>query len=340
VRRIGFALLLTPLALTAWADADPLARPAEMAALATQAPVLTLARAANGVLAAGARGHLLRSTDGQQWTQLSSPLRVLYTRLRFRDAQHGCVFGHDAAIVCSRDGGASWTQRHYAPSAARPPVIFDAQPLGARDWLAVGGFGLMLKSTDDGASWQRAENSLTALGYHFNALHQLADGTLVIAGERGLLAVSRDSGAHWALAASPYSGSFFGIQPLPGGGVLLFGQRGRVYAVDSLQKLKPGNPEALDPLSSTGLNDAQAATLGYRRLEPVSTDSLFAGAALNGGGWLLAGAEGAVVRVDARARELKLASREAATTFSAVLEDGDGVLLAGSHGVQRMTGTP
>ena len=52
---------------------------------------------------------------------------------------------------------------------------------------------------------------------------------LYVAAEGGQLYRSDDRGASWRALPSPYEGSFFGLLPIRGEGLLAFGLRGHLY---------------------------------------------------------------------------------------------------------------
>jgi photosystem II stability/assembly factor-like uncharacterized protein len=99
-----------------------------------------------------------------------------------------------------------------------------------REGLVIGSFGMILKTTDGGDSWEpildRIDNSD---GLHYYAITRSGDD-LFIAGEAGMLFISNDFGQNWKRLNSPYEGSFFGIIGSPDGGlVTAFGLRGRIF---------------------------------------------------------------------------------------------------------------
>ena len=55
-----------------------------------------------------------------------------------------------------------------------------------------------------------------------------AGATLLIAGEAGTILRSTDAGLTWGKVASPYEGSYFGIQPVSASEVVVYGMRGKL----------------------------------------------------------------------------------------------------------------
>ncbi len=103
-----------------------------------------------------------------------------------------------------------------------------------QEGIIVGVFGMILKTSDGGKSWEpmldRIENPN---GYHYNGIFRSGEN-LFIAGEMGLLFRSKDFGKTWEQLRLPYDGSFFGVIGDPEGTfVITFGLRGNVcYSLD------------------------------------------------------------------------------------------------------------
>lgn len=231
MRNLLAAVVLAATA-TATVAAAPVAVPAESAPRAAQTLLTRVTPAGKQLVAVGARGHILRSVDGEQWTQSPSPVNVLLTSVFFLDEQIGWAVGHDATILHSRDGGARWAVQHFDPALNLPllDVVFTSATRG----VAIGAYGLMLETNDGGATWTRMESPLTEEGLHFNAVSPLGDGSLLMVGEQGMLARSTDEGRTWTRLASPYSSSLFAVVPDGGQGAVIGGLRGNVYRSDDV----------------------------------------------------------------------------------------------------------
>ena len=75
--------------------------------------MIDVVHAGKRLVAVGDRGHILYSDDqGNTWAQAKVPTRQLLTAVFFVDDQHGWAVGHDAQILASTDGGATWTQQY------------------------------------------------------------------------------------------------------------------------------------------------------------------------------------------------------------------------------------
>jgi photosystem II stability/assembly factor-like uncharacterized protein len=210
--------------------------------------------AGNRMVVVGERGHVLLSDDeGAHWRQARVPTQAMLTGVYFVDAQNGWAVGHDEVIVRSVDGGETWTRVHAAPEKQQP--LLDVWFKDAQSGFAFGAYGTILASSDGGATWmqqafepqplepavkpaQRAaaddefldEGSVSDM--HLNAIARAADDKLYLAAESGHVFRSDDAGQHWLELPSPYEGSFFGVLPLDGASVLVFGLRGHLFRSD------------------------------------------------------------------------------------------------------------
>lgn len=328
---------MQPDAETAAAQAAPASaparpRPAMMAPLAAKTTLLGLAQAGPRLVAVGQRGHILLSDDGTQWRQVEVPVNAMLNRVRFRDEQTGWAVGHDATVLLTTDGGQTWSLQHHDPES-RP--LYDVLPLDGGRVIAVGGYGTFLDSADDGRSWQPRSFPLGDLGQHFNAATRLADGTLLIAGERGLLARSKDGGGTWELLDSPYTGSFFGVLPAGDKGALVFGLRGNLYVSSDVRACTTVNMAEYDPFTRETVPDDQAlAKTGWRPIKRPTTEGLFGGTA-DGARAVLVGVNGVVVAVDPAQASATLL-KQAPETLNDVVLRGQRWYAVGRRGVQDL----
>lgn len=293
-------------------EAPPKAEPAEMAAKAVKSRMLDVAWNGKSYVAVGERGHVLRSTDGETWEQAVSPVRSTLTAVYFADAVNGWAGGHDASIIATNDGGKTWKLQHWAPELMVP--VLDILFLDAQRGFAVGAYGFYRFTTDGGATWSElADNAAAAEEWHFNGITRLGDGSLLLVGEAGGVAHSKDEGATWTKLTSPYEGTFFGAVPMGPAGAMLYGLRGNVYVID---------------------NPATASPASWRKLETGTYQSLLGGTVLPDGGVVLVGVTGVVYKGDATG--LQGAENPGGITLSAVVGDGN-MVAAGERGPQQLT---
>lgn len=203
----------------------PAANAAEPAVSVRQL-LLDIAPAGERLVAVGERGRIFLSNDqGATWQVAAAPGEATLTAVYFHDERHGWAVGHDAVILRTEDGGASWSLVHQAPEEYRP--LLDLWFENENHGFAVGAYGLFLETRDGGRRWQR--RTLLAEDMHLNAIAGGPGGRLYIAGEAGTLLRSDDGGRRFRKLASPYRGSFFGVLRLPDGNPLVFGLRGKAF---------------------------------------------------------------------------------------------------------------
>jgi photosystem II stability/assembly factor-like uncharacterized protein len=202
---------------------------------------------------------------GKAWRRAVSPTEATLTALAVLDDRHAVAVGHDAVILRSDDRGESWTQVYAAPEDGTPllGVWFDASghgfAIGAYgaalesadggvSWedrrldeeelhlnaltqsidgalLVVGEAGTMLRSRDDGETWERIASPYE--GSFFGAL-ATADGGLLAFGMRGHVLRTSDEGDTWEEVSSGVLSSIFGGRVLADGTIVLAGQNGVV----------------------------------------------------------------------------------------------------------------
>ena len=219
-------------------------KPAEIEPLASQSLLLDLALAGGRIVAVGERGHVLLSDDqGATWRQAKSvPTRAMLTAVFFADAQYGWAVGHDETIINTVDGGETWTRSHFAPEAQQP--LLDLWFANRVSGIAVGAYGAYFTTNDGGRHWASARfvapPAVPKAGapasaddepppdYHLNRIVGVGN-RLYVAAEGGQLYRSDDRGARWRALPSPYEGSFFGLVPIRGDGLLAFGLRGHLF---------------------------------------------------------------------------------------------------------------
>ncbi len=203
----------------------PAAETSEPAPLAPKSLLLAVARAGDRLVAVGDRGHVLLSADqGRSWTQSVVPARAMLTGVSFPDARHGWVVGHDGVILATTDGGQTWQRQDTGTDLET--VYLDVHFRDAANGFAVGAYGKFMVTANGGKTWTAAHPSEDEV--HYNRLTAGSDGTLYLAGEGGLLLISRDGGQKWIRSEVPYDGSLFGALPLDKNRVIVYGLRGHI----------------------------------------------------------------------------------------------------------------
>lgn len=126
--------------------------------------------------------------------------------------------------------------------------------------FVVGAYGMFLRTTDGGQTWQDMGPQLdNPRSFHLNSITQITGGALVIAGEAGQIFVSEDNGDTWERRESPYDGSLFGaLGTGKPGEALVFGLRGNTFISTDLGETWKVVPNE----GGTTLNDGAVADDG------------------------------------------------------------------------------
>ncbi|MBN7820565.1 YCF48-related protein [Bowmanella yangjiangensis] len=255
--KLRFSLALAALFIL---PAQAQTTPAFVAPLAKESLLLDVATTTNGLIAVGERGHILLSEDGIDWQQQQVPVNATLTSVAVQGQRIWSV-GHDALVIASQDGGHSWQVQHYLPELEKP--LMDVLFLDEQHGMAIGAYGLFLRTEDGGASWLREphielldeediqylqelkeedealyEQELGSILPHFNRLARV-NNILYLAGEAGLLAVSEDFGKSWQRMDVDYYGSFFDIRQAADGRLLAAGLRGNLFVYDEADGWSP-----------------------------------------------------------------------------------------------------
>ena len=287
--------------------------------------LLDVVRAGSRLVMVGDRGHILFSDDqGKTWTQAKVPSRQLLTAVTFVDDKHGWAVGHDAQILASSDGGATWAKQFEDLSREAP--LLDVWFQDTRHGIAIGAYGALLETTDGGQHWQDASDRLdNPDGLHLNGIAQVKDGGLFIVGEQGGMFRSSDAGQTWEKLEGPYEGSFFGVigtdQPRT---LLAYGLRANLYRStdfgDTWEKISLQTARA--PLefglaNATLLDDGSLVLVG------------------NGGTVLRSSDDGATFKVFNRADRLALAGASGLSDGNLILVGQGGAHFASATGAER-----
>lgn len=234
--------------------ADNSAPSSQIQPLSASSLVLDIVQKGQALIAVGERGHVLTLT-GDKWQQVATPVSVLLTKVFFLNEQLGWAVGHDASIIHTQDGGQTWQVQMQSTEIEKPflDILFTNENQG----VAIGAYGLFYRTSDGGKHWQQvfheellAEEDVSYLAElkatdqdaylverasllpHFNRLIALKDNRLLLVGELGLVAESRDGGNTFTRTAFDYDGSMFNAIEF-GDAVYVMGLRGHVFKADS-----------------------------------------------------------------------------------------------------------
>jgi photosystem II stability/assembly factor-like uncharacterized protein len=241
------------------------------APLAARSLMLDAVAVGDRLIAVGERGHILVSSDnGASWNQVAVPTRALLTGVAFADDTTGVAVGHDSVILRSTDRGDTWERVYWAPEDEAP--FFDVWFADPSNGIATGAYGSYFVTSDGGETWDFEPVGDT--DWHLHEIARDDAGRLFMVAEAGFVYRSDDGGVSWTELPSPYEGSYFGVLPLAGDSVLLFGLRGHLFRSDdageSWQEIDTGTVAMLT--SGSVLSDGTVVIVGLGGTVLVSTD--------------------------------------------------------------------
>jgi len=208
---------------------------ARMMPLAHKALISQLYKNKNGLYAVGERGHIFHSPGGksEDFVQLKSPARQYLSAITGDGGKRLWAVGHDSLILHSSNGGESWIIQHFKPKWNLPPYgdffipLFDIVHVGGDELVAVGAYGMYLRTTDGGNHWEKV--SIDEEGPHFFDVDRSPSGTLFLAGEFGAVIRCPSSGKDPERLETEVDGTFFGIEVISDDEWFGYGLRGRIY---------------------------------------------------------------------------------------------------------------
>lgn len=245
LRLISFSLLIFSSITSVYAGVSENA----LQPLATKSIVLDMVIKGQTAIAVGERGHLFKFDKG--WQQGPSPTVAHLTKATLLTDQLGWAVGHDATILNTQDGGKTWQVQMTSPEIEKP--LMDILFFDPLQGIAIGAYGLFYRTLDGGESWQqefhsellfeddnvyleelKAEDEAlyfserSTLLPHFNRVVQIDKQHLLMVGELGLAAESRDFGVTWQRIDFPYEGSLFNVL-VAEQGIYVMGLRGHLF---------------------------------------------------------------------------------------------------------------
>ena len=312
--------------------------PAEMMALAQDSLLLDVVNTGKRYVAVGERGHIVASLDGEGWVQAQVPTRATLNAVSFASDQKGWAVGHDAAIVGTTDGGRSWTLQQFLPELQNP--LLDVLFLDENTGYAIGAYSSFYRTFDGGSTWEEHPTPVREDEWHFNAITQLNDGTLVIVGEAGTIAVSSDRGDTWNKVNAPYEGSYFGATAYGPSGVLIFGLRGNAFTAQTV--LPAADDAAGDEETADDAGDSEdtfddggsdSYEVNWTRVNTGTEQTLLGGDVLDNGSSVIVGLNSTVLQVVDGTRAMAM-DTGVDGSLNAVLAEGSKLLFVGDNGSQ------
>ena len=242
-----------------------------IAPLASQSLMLDAVALDDRLVAVGERGHILVSTDnGVSWRQIVVPTRTMLTAVAFVSNEVGVAVGHDSVILRTTDGGDTWNLVYSAPEDEAP--FFDVWFADTENGVAIGAYGSHYRTTDGGSTW--GFEPIGDTDWHLHEIARAENGKLYLAAEAGFAYRSDDGGETWLELPTPYEGSFFGVLPLEGDTILLFGLRGHLFRSEDAGETWQELPTSTVAILTNGIKlaDGTIVIVGLGGTVLTSTD--------------------------------------------------------------------
>lgn len=346
--------------------------PAIPASTLGQAPLTSIARCDDRLLAVGERGLVIWSDDsGEQWQQAPVPVSQALTAVFCLPGGQAWATGHGGVILMSADRGASWE------------LVFDGNAAN-QQWLAFTERRYQLLEAEldsldaDGVDADRAadlEYALEDAGYAVEDAQAAievgpADPLLdiyfmdaahgIAVGAYGMLYLSSDGGASWQLAAgnieNPDRYHYYAVTSARSGNLILSGEAGLLFRSrdggknwDTLDSGYDGSLFGLLALSDGGIlafglrgnvlrSDDDGDSWATLDVRDSSGLSLYSGVQLDSGLVVLVGSAGAVVRGTGTTFTASLLAPRRSTMSSLTRLAGEFMMAAGMDGVLLLQG--
>ena len=242
---------------------DPLDTPALLlqgAAPASAEPLIAISTTHARTIAVGLRGIAIYSDTDGRWRQADVPVQSDLVAVQMLDGTQAWAAGHDAVILRSDDGGASWRKAFDRTASKQTLAAYYEKRVAAGEtamqtylkqvrlntdgdvslpylgiWFddrnvgfAVGSFGMIIATRDGGKTWtpwlDRIDND------DFLNLNNIRgiDGEVYVVGERGRVYHLDRQQQRFAAAETGYKGTFFDIVGTRRA-LIAFGLRGAAY---------------------------------------------------------------------------------------------------------------
>lgn len=234
-----------------------------------QAAALVLEEARARLAAAGDDGAARELRDAERLVEEGPDKPLL--GVHFIDARRGFAVGAYGLAFATADGGRSWQSVMWRIPNPRGKHLYQVQADGS-DVLIAGEQGVLFRSTDGGASFQRLATPYA--GTFFGALPLGANGLLAY-GLRGNAWYSEDAGANWRRIDLAQPVTLTATLQLADGALLLADESGRLLRGDPAATRFVPLAVPL-PTGLTGMTQAADGALvvsgarGLSRIEPAS----------------------------------------------------------------------
>lgn len=149
----------------------------------------------NVAIACGDSGKILKTTDGgTSWgTFVTGAVNGALRSLAFADENYGICVGDSATVLYTTNKGDTWTPDYTGPGSLTKKNLFNvsARMPAMAEYIAVGEGGVILKTDDEGVSWNLLESGVKT---KLSGISSPSDGISFVTGTKGTILKTTDGG--------------------------------------------------------------------------------------------------------------------------------------------------
>ncbi|MGH7960801.1 MAG: YCF48-related protein [Candidatus Binatia bacterium] len=226
---------------------------------------------------AGVEGVILHTEDGgKTWVRQKSGTEEYLRDIVFTDAQHGLAVARTSVLLRTQDGGATWIPGRLGAGGGGEDRINRIRFFNGTAW-AVGEFGDIFVSRDQGATWEQKTSGLKITLTDI-AFADARNG--LITGLAGLVLHTADGGESWQPVATGSKNNLFGTVMLSADEAVVTGDLSllRLARTNGAWTVTPAPIEGLDLerqgswLYTLARTDGAVWGVGMRGTVVVSTE--------------------------------------------------------------------
>lgn len=201
---------------------------------ATELALLAVDRRGSHTIAVGQMGAVMVEESPGNWTLVDTGHKARLFSVSVNSSGLAIAGGEFGRVLKSEDGGRTWAPSapdwsafaHQESFGTGEPHIYTVYVAESGEITIAGEFGVMLRSTDKGASWRVLRPVTPGVPTLF-AMHLVPDGqgTSYAVGQEGELLTSADAGVTWTRCTVATDQNLLGVAAGPDGRVVVTGMR-------------------------------------------------------------------------------------------------------------------
>ena len=144
-------------------------------------------------ISVGENGVILKTIDGgENWEIKASGTSLHLYDVEYMNNNNVVVCGEAGIMLLSTDIGETWSVVSSGTENTLKDIMnYKVQPVS----FAVGSLMTILKSTNNGASWEQLQTQ--GLDYNLRSIAMISENEFLVVGEQGLILKTIDGGSNW-----------------------------------------------------------------------------------------------------------------------------------------------